>query len=291
MRLLVMMLMGLALGAGGAAARPGLDASLGADGVTVLEDGKPVLFYRTRSANPGAQPGRLNYIHPLYAPDGTVLTEDAPADHPNQRGLFWAWDRVLVKGRPVADGWFMQGLTFLVRKTRFEGLADGSAVLTIDADWIGHSGPELLFLAAEETKVHVFKLSGTLRRLDFDTTITPKVDGLALAGSPDFKGYGGFTMRLIDPQALSFASDGRAVRPAAGPVSAGSSMGFAWSKEGPAWGVGLSCKANGAPLTRWILRREASMQNCVFPGARPYPLVKETPLRLQASLVIEPTRR
>ncbi|MEO8812647.1 MAG: DUF6807 family protein [Caulobacteraceae bacterium] len=274
-----------------AAARLGLDADIGAQGVTVLDNGQPVFFYRTKSANPGAQPARLDYIHPLFAPDGAVLTEDAPADHPDQRGLFWSWDRVLVDGKLVASGEAMTGLTWFVKRTRFEGQADGSAFLIVDADWIDRSGPELRYLADETTRIHIWPLAaGQTRRLDFATTITPKVAGLAVAGSADAGGHGGFIIRLIRPQSLVFASDGTVVQPAQGAISAGTSMGFSWA-SGPAWSVGLSCRANGAPITRWVLRRAPSAQNCVFPGAQAYAIQPGAPLDLEASVVIRPRRR
>ena len=59
----------------------------------------------------------------------------------------------------------------------------------------------------------------------------------------------------------------------------------------PAWTVGLSCKANGKPVTRWILRNELSMQNCVFPGRAPYVIKKGESLRLQETLVIRPASK
>jgi hypothetical protein len=85
------------------------------------------------------------------------------------------------------------------------------------------------------------------------------------------------------------------VTPAVGPVEAGKAMGFAWTPGSditgpgvPAWTVGLACRANGAPITRWILRKELSMQNCVFPGRAPFVLNKGQTLRLQATLIIRP---
>lgn len=107
-----------------ALARPGLDAVIGPDGVTITDSERPVLFYRTKPAGP-AEPGRLNYVHPLYAPDGTLLTEDRPADHLHQRGVFWSWHQVRLGGDLVADGWFMKGLTFFVKQTNFDGEAGG----------------------------------------------------------------------------------------------------------------------------------------------------------------------
>ncbi|MFZ5670167.1 MAG: DUF6807 family protein [Pseudomonadota bacterium] len=273
------------------AAEPGLDARFGPDGVTVTDAGAPVLFYRTKPAEPSTSPGRSNYIHPLYAPDGTVLTEDGPADHPHQRGVFWSWHQVRLGDMTAADGWFMKGLTFFVKQTRFKGERGGAAVLTLEVDWILSSQPELVYIAEETTTVRIQPLKAGARRIDIDTQITPLVDNLSLGGSDDAKGYGGFSMRLIAPDKLVFGSNGKAVTPAVTPVTAGSSMGFAWPGQPglSKWSVGLSCKVDGRPITQWILRRELSMQNCVWPGRAPVALVKGRPLRLQSSLVIRPT--
>ncbi len=275
-----------------ALARPGgLDAVIGPDGVTVTDDDRPVLFYRTKPA-PGAESGRSNYVHPLYAPDGTILTEDRPADHPNQRGLFWAWRQVRLGDRIVADGWAMQGLTYSVRKTNFgaDRSGNGAAALTLEIDWIVNSGSELVYVARETTKVRVQPLRNGARRLDFDTLITANVDGLSLGGSDDAVGSGGFSARLIAPDRLIFHSGGRAVTAQQNAITAGASMGFAWPKQPglEKWGVGLSCKADGRPISQWVLRKEPSMQNCVWPGRAPVALSKGRPLRLESTVVVKP---
>ena len=274
---------------------PRVDAVFAADGVTITDGGKSVLFYRATAADT-REPGRLNYVHPIYAPDGTVLTEDRPADHPDQRGAYWSWRQVIVDGKNVADGWFMKGLTFHVREKRFKSDASGGGTLVVNADWIVSSAPEVAYVARETTKVRVYALKDGARRIDFDTVITARAETLALGGSDDAKGYGGFSIRLIKPDRLNFGSGGKAVAPAVGPVeAAGKAMGFAWTQGGgtpgdgvPAWTVGLACKANGAPITRWILRKELSMQNCVFPGRAPFVLKKGETLRLQSTLIIRP---
>lgn len=268
---------------------PRVDAVFAEDGVTITDGGKSVLFYRTAPADTH-EAGRLNYVHPIWAPDGTVLTEDRPPDHLHQRGAFWSWHQVLVDGKAVADGWFMKGLTFHVREKRFKGDSAGGGTLVVNADWIVNSAPEVNYVARETTKVRVYPLKAGARRIDFDTVITARSDTLALGGSDDEKGYGGFSVRLVKPDRLTFGSGGKLVTPAVGPVEAGKAMGFAWLPGGgsPAWTVGLACKGNGAPITRWILRRELSMQNCVFPGRAPFVLKKGETLRLQSTLILRP---
>ncbi|MBI1686643.1 DUF6807 family protein [Caulobacter hibisci] len=270
-----------------------IDAALSDDAITVTEDGKTALVYRTKPLDPAKEPGRSNYVHPLYAPDGTVLTEDRPADHLHQRGAFWSWHQVLVNGKSIGDGWFMQGLSFHVHDRAFEGDAAGRGIVTIKADWLVNSGPEVVYAAAETTKVTVHPLKGGVRRIDFDTVITARTDTLALGGSNDVKGYGGFSIRLIRPDALVFGAGGKPVKPQNEPVEAGKAMGFAWPAAPgvPAWTVGLSCKAGDKPITRWILRNELSMQNCVFPGRAPYVIKKGESLHLQETLIIRPASK
>jgi len=270
-----------------------VDAVFADDAVTLTEAGKTVLAYRTKPLNPAAEPGRANYVGALYAPDGAALVEDRPGDHPHQRGVWWAWMKVQTGGKPVADGWYMKGLTYFAREKRFLGDAEGGGTLTVDVDWMVNSGPELAYVARETTKVTVRPLKAGARRVEFDTTITSRVDALGLGGSEDDRGFGGFSIRLVDPEHLTFSSGGKTITPNGAAIDAGPNMGFAWSggSSSPAWAVGLACKANGQPVKRWMLYNDRSMQNCVFPGRAPLMLKKDQALHLQETLVIRPAAK
>ena len=77
----------------------------------LFEGEKTVLSYNYQTVSPSdallekvhsnnrkyARP-RSNYIHPLYGPDGEVLTEDWSVDHPHHRGIYWAWPEVDYRG-------------------------------------------------------------------------------------------------------------------------------------------------------------------------------------------------
>ena len=267
-----------------------VDAVFADDAVTLTEAGKTVLVYRTKPLDAAAEPGRSNYVSPLYAPDGTALTEDKPGDHPHQRGVWWAWMKVQADGKTVADGWYMKGVSYFVREKRFLGDADGGGTLTVEVDWMVNSGPELAYVARETTKVTVRPLKAGTRRVEFDTTIASRIDALGLGGSEDDRGFGGFSIRLVDPEHLTFSSGGKTIVPNGAALDAGASMGFAWSggSNSPAWSVGLACKANGQAVKRWMLYNERSMQNCVFPGRAPLVLRKDQTLRLQQTVVIRP---
>ncbi len=77
--------------------------SVQADGdIVVTHDEAPVLRYRGAlvPAPPGRGPlfSRSGYLHPVHAPNGAVVTDDFPDDHPHQRGVFFAWTKTAVAG-------------------------------------------------------------------------------------------------------------------------------------------------------------------------------------------------
>src|SRR5262245_39862492 len=50
---------------------------------------------RTALVTQHARPDERPYLHPIVAPDGRgVLTEDKPAHHPHQTGLYWGFTRL-----------------------------------------------------------------------------------------------------------------------------------------------------------------------------------------------------
>src|SRR5690606_16711261 len=65
-------------------------------GYLFREGSDSVLVYRHEVARPGHAHARSHYVHPLYSLSGVRLTEDFPADHPHQHGIFghgtrWMW--------------------------------------------------------------------------------------------------------------------------------------------------------------------------------------------------------
>ena len=51
-----------------------------------LQDGARVIWQLSHTPAEGKP-----YLHPVIAPDGTVLTELRPTDHPWHRGIWWSW--------------------------------------------------------------------------------------------------------------------------------------------------------------------------------------------------------
>jgi hypothetical protein len=229
-----------------------------------------------RLASVGASaPG--HYLHPLVAPGG-LLTALFPADHVHHRGLFWGWRQILRDGKPVANGWLLTGLE--MRSLGATRSADGRKASS-RLRW-SIAGEDVL---EEQVSVGVEGMALTL-----ELRLLALVPGLSLGGSPDAKEYGGVSLRLVHGDRLRFESGGRAVAPAPGPVEAGPELRFSWDTgtPAPARAFSLACTAGGRPITRWVLRRELSMQNCVWPGSTPVTLQPGEPVILTARLSVEP---
>ena len=72
------------------AASPFSFREIGTTGLELSESGKPIFVYNHgMMLAPGFPEAmrRSSYLHPVYAPDGTVLTDDFNADHPHHRGI------------------------------------------------------------------------------------------------------------------------------------------------------------------------------------------------------------
>ena len=80
-------------------------------GIRVSAGKKPVFYYHTREALPPIDSQtwyrRSGFIHPLYSPDGRVLTDDFPEGHRHQHALFTAWTNTTYK-KAFVDFWNQQ---------------------------------------------------------------------------------------------------------------------------------------------------------------------------------------
>ena len=78
------------------------------NGLEVSIKNKPVLFYHTKEAIPPADSPayykRSGFIHPLYSPNGKILTDDFPVDHTHQHGIFMAWTNTTFR-KSFIDFW------------------------------------------------------------------------------------------------------------------------------------------------------------------------------------------
>lgn len=271
---------------------PKLSLVSGPDGVVVREAAQDVLSYqRTTQSKDGKHP-RANYVHPLFDLDGHTLTEDFPDDHRHHRGVFWAWHQVWVGEKKIGDAWACQDFEWDVRdvKAVMEGdhVELRAHVLWKSPQWTDEAG-QLKPLVEENTTIRVHRSADDARKIDFEVSLRAIENDLRLGGSDDEKGYGGFSVRVRLPEGVQFHGEKGAVEPQTAAVEAGPWLDItgrygAGEEES---GVAILCHRSlpGFPQP-WILRRERSMQNPVFPGREPVMLSTEEPLMLRYRLVL-----
>ncbi len=172
--------------------------------VVVTESGKPVLQYNYKTVQPPegyldkVRPGsrkyavpRSDYIHPLYGPDGEVLTEDWSPDHPHHRGIYWAWPEVDYAGGR-ADLHALQRV--FARPTGKIELSRGPRFAQIEAESVW-KWEDKTPIVRELTSIRVHPAGKDGRRIDLTFEITALVGGVTLARRGTNK-YGGLNIRL-----------------------------------------------------------------------------------------------
>lgn len=263
-----------------------------AEGVLQLTDGGvPVLDYveKARSA-PGLEPrlARADYIHPLCSPSGTILTEDFPADHLHQSGLFWRWATVTWDGGEGGP-WELTGMHPRWEESLGQEVGPVCAVYGARSGWytgVTADDPAGVRIVEEDLWVRVWRATGAGRRVDVVVSLRACVPGVRIEGREDqAKGYGGFSIRIAD-------SDERQFVTSEGPLT-GDALGMAaeWvdcsqrDAEGKEAGVTIwtgSEHPAGSP-TDWFLRQYGAW--CVrWPGLASAEVSEGAPLTLEHHL-------
>lgn len=87
-----------------------------ADYLRILHNNQPVLDYRLTSGMPSDLPEhyvRTGFFHPIWSPNGQVVTDDYPVGYAHQHGLFTAWTNTTFRDSFV-DFWNThKGLAFV----------------------------------------------------------------------------------------------------------------------------------------------------------------------------------
>lgn len=140
-----------------------------------------------------AVPDCRPFIHPLLAPDGrTVLTENAPAHHPWQHGLYTGlndvngagfWTEGLYEKHRAIDG------TFHPLPLTAPQVIDGFVTWVVQCEWRSHAG-EALLLEEQHWSARNTSLEG-ICSVELTWTLTAKVD--LTFGRYD---YGGLFLRM-----------------------------------------------------------------------------------------------
>ncbi|MHC4597148.1 MAG: DUF6807 family protein [Planctomycetota bacterium] len=262
-------------------------------GFTIAEGKAKIMFYQRQHKSLNGKYSRANYIHPLYGLDGEILTEDFPADHLHQRGIFWAWHQVWLGDKKLGDSWTTKDFFWDVYDAKILDVDSQSRALQVHVHWksplwTDANGKQKAFVK-EVTTIRIYRAQDDIRKIDFQISLIALADDVRIGGSEDDKGYGGFTTRIRLPDGLSFTGSNGNVEPQRTPVEAGPWLDFsgAFRKDGKVSGLAILChdSSPGYPQP-WILRRKGSAQNPVYPGRYPVLLSCEKPLALRYRLII-----
>ncbi len=157
------------------------------------EGERPVLVYNFGVQCPSNVPpqwARSSYLHPVYGPDGEVLTDDFPADHFHHRGVFWAWPHVQSRGQE-ADLWTLKGVRHEFERWLAQETRRGYALLGVQNAWILGTRK----VAEEQVRVRVWPADRDGRAVDVELVLKAVDAPLTLRGAAG-KGYGGLSVRF-----------------------------------------------------------------------------------------------
>lgn len=255
----------------------------------LTDGGKPVFDYNfgtITSKVKGAVP-RSSYMHPVWAPNGALVTDDFNPNHQHHRGISWMWEVITVDGR-TDDIWTLKGFRDRFVRWKARETNGPTAKLAVENGWF-HGDYKFLKEDVEIVTHGVEHLAGgrAQRQLDFTLSFEPLDKPVTIVGAPEGKkGFGGFCFRFAP-------RDGGAkktvIRTEKGIAPKDEELGkHVWAevsgtfKGKPAWGRIDDLEGNpGFPNNGWLLRHGFGFLNPSYPGLTPLTLEPGKPLVLK----------
>lgn len=256
---------------------------LDGEALQLTQDGQPVFVYNYGMVLPPGFPEtmrRSTYLHPVFAPDGTKLTDDFNPDHPHHRGISWMWPVVKVDGRSH-DLWTVGGIRqrFVAWRTRVT--TPEYALLGVENGWYVADQK----VVSEIVEVRADTAKGGVRHLDFKLRLEAVAADVEIAGTPDQnKGFGGFCFRFAPRDG---GTAGTSIRTDSGLLKEDGVLAVhPWAEiEGAFSGHRAGARIDDDPSNPgfpngWLLRHGFGFLNVSFPGLKPYKLESGHPLEL-----------
>ncbi len=163
------------------------------DSLELLESGHPVFVYNHGMIlRDGVEEKfrRSSYIHPVYAPDGTVLTDDFPKDHLHHRGICWSWPDVRFLGHTY-DVWAVDEMHQRFVSWKKRETSPDAAVLSVENGWFVGDRKAV----RELVEITVHPTVDNKRSFDIDLSFEAVDEPVQITGR-EKKGYGGFGVRF-----------------------------------------------------------------------------------------------
>ena len=258
---------------------------LDAKSLQLSEKGAPILVFNHGVMLPAGVPAdraRCCYIHPVYAPNGAVVSDDFPKDHYHHRGISWMWPVVTVDGQTY-DGWMLKGIAprFESWVTR-EAAADHATLTFRDGWYVGDRK-----VVEEEIRIVAHPAENGRRDLDFTLSFRPVGAEVSIAGTSEGnKGYGGFNLRFAPRTGTTIST------PVGADVPDSDRVPYPWAElAGDFVGKRAGARITIDPSTpgfpdTWCLRHYGFL-GVNFPGLKSYRLDPAAPLvmKLRVTLV------
>lgn len=262
---------------------------VGSTGLELSDGSKPVFVYNFGMILGKGFPEsmrRSSYLHPVYAPDGLVLTDDFNPNHPHHRGIFWAWTDIVVDGKK-GDMWTVKGPfqdRFVAWKAR--EASDATARLAVENGW--YDG-ERKFLK-EDVEIVAHRAVENRRVLDFTLRLEATQEPVELVGTSEGnKGFSGFCFKFAAPDGGNpTIRTEQGVSPKDGVLAR-----HAWAQlDGTFHGRPEGARVEddpanpGYPRNGWLMRHQLCCLNVSYPGLQPITLNPGKPLVLKYKVTL-----
>ena len=256
----------------------------------LTENGKPVFVYNfggILAAGAPEETRRSTYLHPVYAPDGTVLTDDFNPDHRHHRGIFWAWESVTFDGK-TDDVWTVKG--FRQKFVRWTARETNGPVarLAVENGWFAG---ERKFVK-EDVDIRIHPMANNRRKLDFTLRFEAIEKPVVIVGTPvQKKGYGGFAFRTAPRDggaAKTIIRTDEGVSEKDGVMARHPWAEILGSFQGKKEAIRVEDDASNAgyPKNGWLMRHSFALLNVSYPGLEPITLEPGKPLVLKYRVIL-----
>ena len=254
------------------------------------ENGKPVFVYNFGMALAPGMPDSMRrscYLHPVYAPDGTVLTDDFNPDHPHHRGISWMWADVRV-GEKQGDMWTLKNFHERFVRWKAREVKDLQAKLAVENGWFDGDRK----FASEDVEIIAHPVLDGRRALDFTLRIEAMDRPVTIVGTAEGnKGFGGFCFRFAPRDG---GAEKTIIRTDKGIAEKDGVMEpHPWAQIAgvfrgqPAGARIVDDRANpGYPANGWLMRHGFGFLNVSYPGRTPLVLEPGKPLVLKYRVIL-----
>lgn len=249
--------------------------------VDVSEGGIPILRYSYEATEVpegiGKEYARGDYVSALYGPEGQLLTEDYPKDHPHHRAVNWSWATINWNGEE-RDLFAVRGIWARPAYTpKIESNSD-SVLLIAESVWMWDNKTPVV---KESVSITINPRNTEGRTIDFDITLTALVDKLNFCGRLE-AGYSGFNIRMAPAvgQQIVFHADAAEAQP----QRAWADYSAMFSKEKRSGLAILQHADNPGYPQEWREYPQLNFFQPVYPGGKLIPMKKEEPVTLHYRL-------